>query len=237
MRLQPLPSPDWLDTPLPKSPICLLTDDGSISTQLADSLIREGWKVIVLSFPESMIAVRSLLPTAATRIVLKDLSEAHLQQQLDAIAVEHGAISQFIHLHPIHLHPQVLLDRSDGLISSSTDRAIVKLVFLIAKHLKPLLNEAASAGRNRFLTVVRLDGKFGLSHQGNFGAISAGLFGLTKTLNFEWTSVFCRTIDLAPSFDAEQAARLVLAEAHDPNLSIVEVAYSPEGRAMLTCSS
>ena len=40
---------------------------------------------------------------------------------------------------------------------------------------------------------------------GRFGAVDGGLFGLTKTLNLEWESVFCRALDLSPDLDAAQS--------------------------------
>ena len=79
----------------------------------------------------------------------------------------------------------------------------------MAKHLKQTLNEVARYERSYFLTVNRLDGAFGLdsstSFRANFGAIGAGLFGLTKSLKWEWPKVFTRAIDLSPTLDAQVA--------------------------------
>ena len=83
--------------------------------------------------------------------------------------------------------------------------------------------------------MARLDGEFGLGQKTNFGAIGAGLFGLTKSLNQEWESVFCRAIDLSPDLDAETSAQHILAELHDPNLLVVEVGYNSQGRVTLVC--
>ncbi|WP_193198690.1 type I polyketide synthase [Nostoc sp. MG11] len=230
-KLKPLAQPDYLDFSLPEGHIGLITDDGSLTTsKLAESLIEQGWKVVVVNFPQSLIPQQSPLPAGVTRVTLANLSEEHLQQQLQAIASHCGTIGAFIHLHPV-------FTADSGSISYlEQEKAIVKHVFLMAKHLKPSLNQAAHQGRSCFCTVAHLDGAFGLEHQVNFGAIGAGLFGLTKTLRWEWPKVFARAIDLNPAIDAQQSAQHIIAELHDPNLYISEVAYSSQGRVTLIAS-
>jgi hypothetical protein len=83
------------------------------------------------------------------------------------------------------------------------------------------------------MVVVNLDGKFGLGKNIDFDPISGGLFGLVKTVNLEWDAVYCRALDISPELNAEQAARCITAELHDPNRLITEVGYSPAGRATL----
>lgn len=179
--------------------------------------------MVVLSFPESVIAQRLPLPGGISRVVLADLSEEHLKQQLMAIATNYGPIGAFIHLHPAIGH------FSDNLLNIQSEKAILKQIFLIAKHLKKSLNEAARKGRSCFLTVTHLDGEFGVGQKTD-SVISGGLFGLTKTLNLEWERVFCRAIDLSPELDAESVAQTIIAELHDPNRLLVEVGYSSLGR-------
>jgi hypothetical protein len=106
----------------------------------------------------------------------------------------------------------------------------------MAKHLKKSLTAAGSYERSCFFTVTRLDGSFGLEHNVNFGAIGAGLFGLVKTLRWEWPNVFTRGIDLSPSLDPQVSAQNILAELHDSNLYIGEVAYGSQGRVTLISS-
>ncbi|NDJ25064.1 acyltransferase domain-containing protein [Nostoc sp. B(2019)] len=228
VKLKTLPPPDYLDFSLPEGYISLITDDGSLTTsKLAHSLIEQGWKVVVLSFPQSLIPERSPLTEGVTRVTLENLSEEHLQQQLQAIASHCGAIGAFIHLHPV-------FTADSGSISYlEQEKAIVKHVFLIAKHLKQSLNEAARYGRSCFCTVAHLDGAFGLEYKVNFGAIGAGLFGLTKTLRWEWPKVFARAIDLSPNLDPKQSTQHIISELHDPNLYISEVAYGSQGRVTL----
>ncbi|MFQ4144534.1 hypothetical protein [Chlorogloeopsis sp. ULAP02] len=181
-----------------------------------------------MSFPPSAIAKQSPLPAEITRIALEDMSEEHLKQQLTAIANTYGAIGAFIHLNPLFVAKP-----NDGIQYLEVEKAIIKHIFLIAKYLKKSLNQAASEGYSCFCTIARLDGAFGLTQKVNFGAISAGLFGLTKSLNLEWESVFCRAIDLSFDLDAEQSAQHIIAELHDPNRLITEVGYSKNGRVTL----
>ncbi len=231
VRLKVLPEPDFLDFTLPENHIGLLTDDGSLTTsKLAAQLTERGWKVVVLSFPQSLIADRSPLPTGMTRVVLEDLSEEHLKQQLVAIAAEHGAIGAFIHLNPVSQDVQSQEPRY-----LEVEKALLKQVFLLAKHLKQPLNEAARQGHSCFLTVAHLDGELGTGGKTNFGAIGGGLFGLTKSLNQEWEPVFCRALDLSPDLDTPQSVQCILTEIHDPNRLITEVGYSLQGRTTLVC--
>ncbi|MFN6560913.1 MAG: SDR family NAD(P)-dependent oxidoreductase [Nostoc sp. ChiSLP01] len=231
VRLKYLPEPDVLDFTLPDEHIALLTDDGSLTTaKLAEILHKRGWKIVVLSFPQSLIAQQLPLPEGISRVVLADLTEEHLQEQLTAIATNYGQIAAFIHLNPSN-HD----DSSDGVRYLASEKAILRHVFLIAKYLKEPLNHAATQGRSCFVTVARLDGEFGLGQKTNFGAIGAGLFGLTKTLNQEWENVFCRALDLSPDLDPQTSAQHILAELQDPNLLIVEAGYSPQGRVTLVC--
>jgi len=214
VRLKLLPEPDILDFTLPQNHIALVTDDGSPTTgELAAALTARGWKTIVLSFPSHLIEEKFPLADGIQRVVLADLSEEHLQQQLGAI----GAIGAFIHLNPAHQAPEV-------------EKAILRHVFLMAKHLKEPLNRSVTQGRSCFLTVARLDGAFGMGRTTKFGAISGGLFGLTKTLDQEWESVFCRAIDLHPDLDPPTQVQCILAELYDPDKSLVDTGYSPQGR-------
>jgi NAD(P)-dependent dehydrogenase (short-subunit alcohol dehydrogenase family) len=199
---------------------------------LAQSLLNEGWNVVVLSFPQNLLLPHSSLPEGVNRVMLGNSSENHLKQQLAEISQTDGAIGTFIHLHPF-----MPIKPSSSLFNCDADRAIIKQVFLIAKHLKASLNQAVSATRSCFVTIASLDGAFGFGQAGNFSPIGAGLLGLTKSLNLEWPSVFCRAIDLSPELHPERSAQYILAEIHDPNLCVTEVGYGAQGqRTTLVCS-
>ncbi len=118
-----------------------------------------------------------------------------------------------------------------------TEKSLIKMVFLTAKHLKPVLNEAAEKGRAAFMTVTRLDGEFGLSEAAEFTPINGGLFGLVKTLNLEWEAVFCRAVDVSPALDTERVVSCILAELHDPNRLVTEVGYTQTERSTLIVAS
>ncbi|MEA5565562.1 polyketide synthase, partial [Anabaena sp. UHCC 0399] len=231
-KLKYLPAPDSLEFTLPEGHICLITDDGSGTTsQVAQTLTESGWKVVVLSFPQSIVPQRSPLPAGVHQVTLADMSEELLQGKLSAIATNYGTIGAFI-----HLHPGFQVDNTGTIPFIPEEKAIVKHVFFMAKHLKKSLTEAGRYDRSCFCTVTRLDGSFGLEHNVNFGAIGAGLFGLVKTLRWEWPNVFTRGIDLSPSLDPQASAQNIIAELHDSNLYIGEVAYGSQGRVTLISS-
>jgi NAD(P)-dependent dehydrogenase (short-subunit alcohol dehydrogenase family) len=231
VRLQSLPKPDWLDFTPRDTCIALLTDDGSLTTpQLAEVLTQQGWNLVVLRFPQSLVPNCVPLPEGVAAVDLIDLSETHLKEQLASISTTYGTIDTFI-----HLHPQFLLSEDAMVTYLKADKALVQQVFLLAKFLKSSLSAVNPLGRNSWITVTRLDGALGVSQQANFSPISAGLLGLTKSLNQEWPGTFCRAIDLSPDLEAEQSAQLILAEMHDPDLGITEVAYSTQGRTTLVC--
>ncbi|MDB9303518.1 beta-ketoacyl synthase N-terminal-like domain-containing protein [Nodularia spumigena CS-591/12] len=229
-KLQFLPPPDSLDFALPDGHVSVITDDGSLTTsQLAQTLSERGGKVVVLSFPPSIVPQQSAIPAGVNRVVLADMTEELLQHKLSAIATHFGNIGAFIHIHPVFPG-----NHTPAYIAQ--EKEIVKHVFFIAKHLKQTLNDVARYERSCFVTVNRLDGAFGLEHNINFGAIGAGLFGLTKSLKWEWPKVFTRAIDLSPTINPQQSAEYIIAEMHDPNIYISEVAYGSQGRVTLVGS-
>ena len=233
-QLKTLPRPDFLEAQLPEGHIGLITDDGSLTTtKLAHALIEQGWKVVVLSFPQSLVPEQLPLPAGVTRVTLANMSEQHLQLLLQSVTTKHGPIGAFI-----HLHPQFTPEKPGHISYPEAEKAILKQVFLMAKHLKVTLNNAASLpGRTSFCTVAHLDGEFGLGHQTNFSAIAAGLFGLTKSLRWEWPQVFFRAIDLNPSLDPYESAQYIVAELHDSNRYIGEVGYGNQGRVTLVAKA
>ncbi len=234
VKLRTLPRPDFLEAQLPEGHIGLITDDGSLTTtKLAHALIEQGWKVVVLSFPQSLVSQQLPLPLGVTRVTLANMSEQHLQLLLQSVTTKHGPIGAFI-----HLHPQFTPEKPGSISYPEAEKAILKQVFLMAKHLKATLNNAASLeGRTSFCTVAHLDGEFGLGHQGNFSAIGAGLFGLTKSLRWEWPQVFFRAIDLNPTLDPHESAEYIVAELHDSNRYIGEVGYGDQGRVTLVAKA
>ncbi len=223
VRLRFLPEPDFLESSFPEGSVGVITDDGSeLTSQITQALVAKGWKLIVISFPSAAITRQVALPEGIHRVALQDLSEEHLKEQVTALTERLEGISAFIHVHPLPSQTE-------------QEETVLKGVFFLAKHLKDSLNQAAEKRRACFFTVARLDGAFGFEHQTDFPPLRGGLFGLTKALNREWESVFCRAVDLSPKLDAAAAAQRILAELHDPNRLIAEVAHGPQGRTTLVC--
>jgi acyl carrier protein len=226
VRLKALPFPDVLEANLSSGFIALLTNDGTSATsKLASALSERGWPVVVMNFPQAVVKAFNTFPKNIPQVTLPDLGEANLAQMLKTIETQYGRIGAFI-----HLNPETAATSGSPFVES--EKAIIKEVFLMAKHLKESLAVAADTGRSYFFTVTRLDGEFGLGN-GSFGAISGGLFGLTKTLNREWQAVYCRALDLVPHLDADRVVQYILAELQDPNRLITEVAYGLRGRMTL----
>ena len=192
----------------------MLTDDGSpLTAKLAQTLTQQGLQVVVISLRS--VTSKSLPPKIA-RVVIED---SDLPQQLDAIASKYGSIAALIHLQP-------------QLPDLEREHNMLKQVFFLAKQLKTSLNEASQKGDSCFFTIARLDGELGTTGEG-FDPIAGGLFGLTKALRWEWSSVFCRAIDLG-RLDTSTSVEHIIAELHDPNRLIAEVAYN-NSRTTLVC--
>jgi hypothetical protein len=230
VQLKSLPEPDQLDFELPEGHCCLISDDGTdLTVEVLRQFAQHAWPVVVLRFPQDVIARHRPLPEGTRVLQLDNLNEAHLETCLTEAARLYGPTAVFVHLQPACSECQ-----GEGLTFTLSGRQVLQSVFMTAKYLKETLNKAAGGGRAAFMTVVRLDGEFGLGQHGDFDPTSGGLFGLVKSLNLEWEAVFCRALDLEPNLDPVQAASLIFAELRDPNRRIVEVGYSENGRATLT---
>ncbi len=228
-----LPQPNSLDFNLPEGHVCLLTDDGTPNTPaLAQILLERGWPVVVLRFPSQLVASNQMLPPQASVVTMKDTSEASLKDCLAEVAHTYGSVAVLVHLAPAS-HPA----EAPSVAFPETEKSLIRLVFLMAKHLKASLNAAAENGRAAFVTVTHLDGEFGVGQGTEYAPIGGELFGLVKTLNLEWESVFCRAIDLIPSLDTAQAVNCILAELHDPNRLVTEVGYTMTERSTLVVES
>jgi acyl carrier protein len=223
VSLHRLPTPDWLDFTVTGA-VCLVTDDGTSAVPaLVQALTKTGWQVVTLSLPTTLIPSNPHLNGAA-QVQLEDVSEESLKAALTAITSRYGAIGGFIHLNPARA----------GLLFNAADKALVKFAFLMAKYLKPHLTALNSpTGRTCFITLTRLDGALGTTVETDYGVIAGGLFGLVKTLSLEWDGVFCRAVDVQPSTSSDQIAHYILAEIHDPNQLLNEVAYGTRGRMTL----
>jgi hypothetical protein len=140
---------------------------------------------------------------------------------VDEAERRHGPIGGLVHLHPD--------PRGGGPPPGDAERSILRQVYLLARRLDASLPAAGRHGRAPFVTVVRLDGAFGLDGDPSSSPLGGGLSGLVKTLAHEWPDVFCRALDIHPAFSSEVVVERILAELGDPDRSTVEVAHPADG--------
>ncbi|MCG8476579.1 MAG: SDR family NAD(P)-dependent oxidoreductase, partial [Cytophagales bacterium] len=222
VKLKFIPEPDQLGVPFSPDSTTLITNDGSgLTPSLCEELLAKGHQVTVLSFPESLVRKGKALPAAVKEIQLADTSD----ETLGEIIAQLPPVSNFIHLQPHFLFPLGKLG-----FHFEKEKALVKAVFFLAKHLKKSLNELAETFRTSFLTVTRLDGAMGVQNPGNVSFISGGLFGLTKSLNLEWNKVFCRGIDMAFTLKPETGAQKIVSELYDADQCLTDVSYDKDGK-------
>jgi len=220
VELAYLPQPDFLEFSLPTTHCVLVTNDGTeLTTTVVAALRAADQRVVVLNLPNVAN------PLAEQAVNLAASTDEAIGTAVQAIQTQYGKIGTFIHLHP-HFEFQ----SGNFTQHFSADKAIVKTVFFLAKHLQKDLNELGATQRASFLTVTRLDGQLGQGQRGNTSIIGGGLPGLVKCLNLEWSPVFCRAVDLQPELPIDQITRHIVAELHDPNVTVVEVAVSADGR-------
>ena len=220
VKLSYLPTPDFLDFNLPAGYLILLTGDGTPLTEAtAEELVAKGHTVAVLNLP-------GISPTKfSNQITLAETSDDAIQAAFSQITQQYGKIGSFIHLHP-HFEFQ----SGNFAQHFSTERKLLKTIFLLAKYLQAPLNDLAGQLRAGFLTVTRMDGALGLGKRRNVSVVGGGLPGLVKCLNLEWSSVFCRAVDIQPELEKTQIAKCIVNEYHDANVGVLETAYSTAGR-------
>ena len=228
-RVEPIPQPDYLEFELPKDSLVLITDDGSQRSRLlAEAYLAGGQKVGLLQFDSLKSAARKKLPEGAQRYLINTSDEDAIRAQMEAIFTENTNLAAFI-----HLNPEIKTGSNNLLAVSEQETAILKAVFLIARHLKKPLMASGKDCRPAFLTVTRMDGNFGLNGNTAADPLPGGYAGLAKTLRQEWHGIFCRALDLHPDIDAPATATIIQAELHDPDMRLAEVGYTPEGRFTL----
>jgi acyl transferase domain-containing protein len=202
---------------------CLIIDNGTqLTYQLAEILLDLGWQVKVLCLPESLTPASSFLPEGAVSVQLKNATEADLQA-----AIGDDPVHGFIHLSPT-ANKEIPLTEF-----SRDEEARLKIAFFAAKHLHKHLSAPPATGRNFFVAVTCMDGEMGTAANSRFDVVQGGYNGLLKTLNLEWSSVFCRAIDLSPDFSAQESALAIVDELFDADLTLAEVGCSAAGRITL----
>jgi NAD(P)-dependent dehydrogenase (short-subunit alcohol dehydrogenase family) len=218
--LKYLPQPDLLEFSMPASHVVVVTNDGSELTPLVISALKDkGNRVVSINLG----GVNN--PVNDNAITLSDSSDLSVSNAIQEIQNKHGKIGSFIHLHP-HYEFQ----GANFTQHFSAEKEVLKAVFFIAKYVQKDLNELGADQRANFITCTRMDGQLGQGKRGNTSVVGGGLTGLVKCLNLEWSPVFCRALDIQPEVSYSKMADQLMAEYHDANVSIIEVAYSEEGR-------
>ncbi len=189
-----------------------------MTASVKKQLEEKGQKVVVLNLPNTS-------GNFEKAITLNGNSDQDIKEAVETIISKYGQIGSFIHLHP-HFE----FKGHNFASHFPTERNILKTVFLLAKYLQPSLQKASQTQRPAFMTVTRLDGKLGLGKRSNISIMGGGLSGLVKSLNLEWSPVYCRAIDIQPELNNEVIAKHVFEELHDANLMYSEIGISEEGR-------
>ena len=218
--LKYLPQPDYLEFSMPATHVVVVTNDGStLTNKVISALTEKGNKVVTIN----LNGISN--PINLNAITLADSSDQSVANAVESIHANYGKIGSFIHLHPLFEFQKPHFTQH-----FTTERDVLKSLFFISKHVQKDLNELGVDQRANFLTVTRMDGKLGQGKRGNTSVVGGGITGLVKCLNLEWSPVFCRAIDIQPELSIDQITNQLMREYHDANVSIIEVAFSDEGR-------
>jgi NAD(P)-dependent dehydrogenase (short-subunit alcohol dehydrogenase family) len=198
----------------------VITDEGSdLTLAVKAKLESEGHTVIVIQF--DAFKKNTSIKNA---ISISEINDQNIKAAIDTILVK-NEIGAFI-----YLHPHFTFSGHNFTQHFETERALLKATFLLAKQLQAPLNTTSKTQRTAFMTVSRLDGKFGMDKRSDISIIAGGLSGLTKCMNLEWSPVFCRAIDAKPELAAKEIADSVFLELHDADVRYVDVALNENGR-------
>lgn len=224
-----LPRPDFLQNQLPDTHLVLVTNDGSdLTAQVVQQLKAQEHQVVVLN----LAGITSSY--TGTQVQVASNTDAAIAEAVQQVQAQHGQIGNFI-----HLHPHFTFQGGNFTQHFQQERELLKAVFLLAKHLQVPLNSLGESGQARaaFMTITRLDGQLGMGKRSNTSIVGGGLNGLVKCLNLEWSSVYCRAVDIAPELSAVSIAEHIVAELHDPNRIVAETAVHNSGRYTLAAKA
>lgn len=228
VELQNLPYPDFYQFNADFTHIVLLTDDGTDTVnKISDLFVKDGYTVVILSFND----LRENTDSNIFWEKLEACNEESIKEKISSIIKKYGEIGIFIHLHPKGRRIKEFSDISIDWIQK--EKALLKTVFFIAKYLTFSLNKSAENGFGSFFIITRVDGKLGISKEGDYNPLSSGLCGFIKSLNQEWEKVFCRIIDLAPTLNSIKSSQIVFSELHDTNRIYTEIGYYSNKRVTI----
>lgn len=223
-----LADPDFQEITLPEGFVFLIADeDADLARAVALQLQSRGVPVVRLCLkPKSSEQWIETIP----QVVLEQCDEAAISAALTLIRESQGLIGGLLYLQ--EASPAYKSIKS---CFNKKDYVSVESAFLLAKHTEADLLKAATAGKAMFYCCSQLDGHLGTGLERTYSAVSSGLSGLVKSLNYEWSGVQCRAVDLKPKMDINCAAKCVMDELSDPCCHILEVGRaSNEERITLT---
>jgi acyl carrier protein len=229
VSVQSLPKPDRIAFEYPENSTVLITaNDEDKANQLAGIFMEKGLTVGMIHLHTNGNSSSLEKSNGLKHYKLEEHSENGIESLMQNIRAEQKKIVGFFHLESSRNgKSSSLLDISD----EGTQN--LKSVFLLARHLKTPLQEAASETRPAFMTVTQMDGQFGLNGYKAADPLPGGFGGLVKSLRQEWTQVFCRALDFHPEMDAQEVVQKIEEELCDADLRQSEVGYTPEGRFTL----
>jgi malonyl CoA-acyl carrier protein transacylase len=226
VTIQALPKPDQVAFEYPQGSSIVLTDDGTQRTQaLTKALQANGLAVSLIHIGKNGKNVEAETSSDVKQYRLSTVNDEAVQTLMEQVISENGKLVGFVHLEPSHNG-----NGKKAIDINEKNAEALKSVFLMARHLKAPLAQAAGQARPAFLTVTQMDGQFGLNGSKSSDPYPGGFAGLTKTLRLEWPSVYCRALDIHPDVEAQTAAEEILDEIHDADLRLTEVGYTPAGR-------
>ncbi|MBB5016759.1 acyl transferase domain-containing protein/NADP-dependent 3-hydroxy acid dehydrogenase YdfG [Chitinivorax tropicus] len=227
-RFQPvkrlLPKPDQRDLALPAGQVWLITDDGKgLSDELAQQLLAREQKVVRLALAWQPSKGNRKGIQGVVDYALEQADEGSLQTVLSRITETEGVIGGVIHLQAAG---QVSKSVLSAFQAADYDQA--RFAFNLAKAMQPRFSEQ-TIGRSFFFLISQVDGELGTAGRGNYPLVTAGVTGLSKSLNIEWEQTFCRTVDLDPKANKALAASMIVEELSDACTDVAEIGRGAKG--------
>ncbi|MBB1268179.1 type I polyketide synthase [Shewanella sp. SR44-3] len=233
VALKKLPAADKLVDCFSKDACIVINDDGHNAGVLAEKLVSTGLTVAVIRSPKAITNKQSPLSSAVASFELTEVSDDGVAAVIAQISAKHK-IAGFVHLQP------QFAEIKNALPLSGAGFNAVEQAFLMAKHLQQGFETLSKTERVSFMTVSRIDGGFGYLDASALAKAElnqAALSGLSKTLSHEWPNVFCRALDIAPSFEAVELAQAIISELFDLDTTITEIGISKQGRNTLIATA
>ncbi len=200
----------------------LVVSDGTASSHaVVDKLLAAGVKVNVLLPAWVRPSSKKAIAKAANSLSIKDVTEEAVSELISSTGQLDGIIT---------LHNAAAIK---GIEYPQASKNGLMLAFLLAKYSG--LGKANSTARKSFVVLTRQGGQLGFNEE-KADLVQGGLNGLVKTLAEEWSDVFCRVVDIADSFNANETADKLWQELNASDSQTKEVGYDAQGRLTLIAS-